>query len=245
MRDHLTLASRLKYFLWRTGVLGSGPIVFQHKDGPRLLVRPDPAGDLITAYEVFVSEIYRPPWKIPADSIRYTVDIGSNIGLSAAYLGRAFPQSKLALFEPHPVHVALLKSQLAANGLTNRAEIFPVAVGAAAGSFHLTDEGTSSTLSHQGGSGTIPVTVIDWLDWAQGRSIDYLKVDAEGAEYPLFFDLRMEGIKARYVVVEWHRTEQYPNGKELMLKRLQALGYETEPGVQTSDLCGLIWGRRR
>jgi FkbM family methyltransferase len=244
LRDHLTPPSRFKYFLWRLGFLGKGAVLFRHGAGPRLLVRPDPAGDLITAYEVFVSEIYRPPWNIPPDAVRSVVDLGGNIGLSAVYFAHKYPEAKLDLFEPHPAHVALLRRQIAANRLESRVQVHPVAAAVAEGSLYLRDAGTSSALESKADSGTIPVAVIDWLDWAHGRQIDLLKIDVEGAEYPIFLDPRIAQIRFRWLVVEWHRTDSFPTGKTLMQKRLQELGLETAPGVETSDLCGLIWARR-
>ncbi len=118
LRDLFTLASRLRYLGWRAA-RSSREFRASLQTGERLIFRPAPATDLGVAYEVFVSEAYRPPRPLRRE-VHTIVDVGANVGYATVYLASRYPAARIIAFEPHPRHVGQLAKQLRANDLDRR-----------------------------------------------------------------------------------------------------------------------------
>ena len=78
-----------------------------------------------------------------------------------------------------------------------------------------------------------------------GVTIDLLKMDIEGSEYPLLADSRFERLDVKALVVEWHVTAEHPasEGRDWCLERLHQLGYQTQITCDEVDH-GIIWAFR-
>ena len=119
------------------------------------------------------------------------IDVGANFGYYSMLLGDLVgPGGKLLAIEPNPLVAELLRRSLVANGLTERTELVVAALGA--------DEGGSATLfvpdgepknarivsavpGLPGATHEIGVRRLDALT-TDYHKIDFLKIDAEGAE---------------------------------------------------------------
>jgi FkbM family methyltransferase len=94
----------------------------------RLLVRANAGADAFIHSEVFGHEYYCLPLEEPPATI---LDLGANIGLSAVYFSRLFPNAQIACVEPIPQNLRLLEKNLELNAVT--ATVFAAAIDAADG----------------------------------------------------------------------------------------------------------------
>ena len=130
------------------------------------------------------------------------IDAGGNIGMSAIWFKREYPHSRVTVFEPDPQLVLVLERNL------DRAGITDVKVEHAAA--WITD--STVTFDNQGqdkgavrpGQG-IEVRSVD-LAAGLPESVDLLKLDVEGAEYPIIDRLHLSGAlrRVRNLVAEFH-----------------------------------------
>ncbi len=232
----------MRYLVWRFGWQRASPIVVRLREGPWIKVRPAPSTDLITAFEIFVSQLYEPPSPLP--DVSCICDLGANVGYSVVSFCHRFPNARVFAFEPHPVHAQLVRDHLALNHLTARVELLPVAAGTAASTAWLTDNESSSEVREQSTTGAHQIAVMDWLAWAGTRVIDLLKIDIEGSEKPLLADPRFRQLQVRLLVLEWHFDATGGSLHEAQLA-LAAAGYEMIHSVQDTPHCLLVWARRK
>lgn len=113
------------------------------------------------------------------------VDVGANAGYFSLLWAAQAPSARVIAFEPAPRNVALLRENVASNGLADRVDIRPLAAGEARGTlrFHLGPDaqtGWGSFSAYVGGR-TLDVPVVR-LDETVDEPIRLLKVDAEGAD---------------------------------------------------------------
>lgn len=118
----------------------------------------------------------------PVDRV---VDLGANTGLSSRFLLNRFPGAQLVAVEPDDGNVAVLRENL--DPLGRSARIIPACIGAYERPVALLGVREDGYSMHDDPAGGIDVvtmeTIVDHLD---GRRIDVLKVDIEGAERELF-----------------------------------------------------------
>jgi FkbM family methyltransferase len=173
----------------------------------RLCLRNNTGADAFIHSEVFEHQYYRLPLVHRPATI---LDLGANIGLSAVYFARLFPDAVLACLEPAPDNLRLLCRNLALNGV--RAAVMAAAVDAKDRPLMLElrgrdyehkiveacEHGARPTLRVAGVS--VP-TILRHLSWDR---IGLLKVDIEGHEAALFAgDCDwLERVDA--MCIEWH-----------------------------------------
>jgi FkbM family methyltransferase len=149
-----------------TGIVA--PLVYSHHD-------------VFTLHEIFGREDYR-----AGPDLGVTVDIGSNIGISALYFLTRNRTSRCYLHEPVPRNVERLRANLA--GYEERYALQEVAVAAGGGMVDFTVESTG----RYGGIGVagaerirVPCRAVAEVVGevlAHEGAIDLLKIDSEGAE---------------------------------------------------------------
>lgn len=227
-RDLLTRKSRLEYLAWRL-LRRRTPLEIQFRHGERIAIRALPAEDYGTAMEVFLDEVYKYPKQTPP-LVQHIVDLGSNVGCSCVYWLRQFPSSQITAFEPHPVHVNLLRSNLARNGLTPQVAVHHAAVGSRPGQALLTDQGLSSRVVDGTPLKAYKVPIVDFFSVIGSTPIDILKIDIEGAEYQLLSDERFASLPIKTIVMEWHPTDEYSgeSGAAWCRQKLTSYGYTIE-----------------
>jgi len=164
------------------------------------------------------------------------IDIGAYIGDTALLFIRGGAKEVCAV-EPSPANLELLKINIEQNHFSDKVHLFPVAISDQDGTmrFAIDEENpdthhlsalSESIIPLQGRWRNIrTVEVTAWtferllreLGW---ETIDFVKVDCEGGEYPLFLQTSPELLrKVKTYYVEYH------NGIELLEKRLSEIGY--------------------
>lgn len=254
LRDKLTWLSRIRYLIWRTGVLGR-EVNVRLASGNWFILSGFPY-ELGIAYEIFVAEGYRPPERVQEILARRIVDVGSNVGYTIAYWAEHFPKAHIEAFEPHPDHLHKLRRSIALNNLEDRVTVYGAAAGTANGVAELADRGVASAVITDGQpSGIVrhkmvPIQVVDFFETVGPKTIDLLKLDCEGAEFDLLMDPRFAQLNVRNLVMEWHETPTHPTAEQDLSERLRELGWElqTRPEMSTGPLygtelmrSGLLW----
>ena len=254
LRDHLTVTSLARYLAWR-GLKSSSPLPVELKSGERIVLRPPPATDLETAFEVFVLRIYDPVLGAVSRPARI-VDVGANVGYTCVHWGHAFAGARITAFEPHPRHVLALKQNLELNHLERNVEVLEAAAGIAAGRAAFLDAenesglvasgrpASSERVAAAGAPGELDVKVVDFFGAVGDAPLDVLKMDIEGGEYPILADPRFATLRVRVIALEWHVTPAQPDGKRWCEERLRGLGYAVSEGKGGTRTNGMLFGVR-
>ena len=166
----------------------------------------DGASFLAAYKEIFLTEIY----KFTADSeTPYILDCGANVGVSVLYLKKLYPRAKIVAFEPDPIIFDILKKNIEAFELTdvtlvnkalwNADTILSFAADGADGGHVVNEVGNTNDVG--------AVSLKPFLS----PTVDFLKIDIEGAEDVVLEDIAPLLSRVRNLFVEYHsaaRTEQ-------------------------------------
>lgn len=164
-------------------------IRFRYPDPIGLLVlhlRANNGADAFVHSEVFENHYYRLPLRSAPATI---LDLGANIGLSAIYFARCYPESRIACVEPMPGNLKLLIRNLQANAV--EAEVIAAAIDAkdgvvameygAADYGHKIAAAAPSNVALEVAGVSVP-SIMRRLGWDR---IGLLKIDIEGHEHAL------------------------------------------------------------
>ena len=216
------------------------------------LVTFRPRLDLQVAREQISMEGYAPPAEVRAavKDIRPSriLDLGANIGLYTLSALARDPDVTVVAVEPDPDNLALLRRNVAQNGLEGAVEVVAAAAGIglgrvrfAAGQRELSHVVYGDTEEPEGG---IDVDVVDVFELARG--CDLLKIDIEGGEWPILRDPRFATLDASLIVMEWHEPNANASSPKLEAERLlRAAGYEVVHHGRDVPWAGEIWAYRR
>ena len=186
--------------------------------------------DLLVLEQVFLDQEYNFD-AAPAEPIRYIVDLGSNIGVTALMWAERFPSAHMVLVEPDPENFALLEKSTA--GFRDRCTCIQAAVSATRGStsfFRSAREYSHSIVKTSDTVSEIPVrtvTLSDVLDAAGFPRIDLLKMDIEGGETAVMPTLGCLRGAIRYLIAELH----WPYTPQLFAEHCALAGLRTADSV--------------
>ncbi len=228
LRDLMTLPSRLGYLTWRA-TNSRREVIVRLRSGERLIMRPGPSQDIEVAKDIFVGEMYRATRPLSPETIDCIVDVGANVGYSVVYFCNRYHRAQILAFEPHPIHLNLLKRALVLNRIATSVTLYPVAAGVANGEGFLIDVGSSSRIAGANDTGDIPVPVADFFEVLGDRTVGLLKLDCEGSEYALIMDPRFAKLRVHAMIMEWHSTSAHPKADRELFNRLESLGWELDP----------------
>jgi FkbM family methyltransferase len=187
---------------------------------PRLALRLDVRGvmDIWSIKETLLDRFYE-RYGCPIQDGWKIIDIGGGIGDFTILASRDFPANQVIAYEPTPQSFTLLQSNLAANRVIN-AQAFNEAIWSSTGTLEidtsLGEPGQFVSKDRRGESanganserGKVIVASIPFSE-ASHRSgwqtVDLLKIDAEGAEYEILFNLPDEIlVKIQRMIMETH-----------------------------------------
>jgi FkbM family methyltransferase len=198
--------------------------------------------------EIFIDRCYTPAWFYRADPSHTVLDVGANIGLFALYLSGLAPGIRIFAFEPHAATFERLLSNVTENDLGRSVFAQRLAVGRKSGEVRFSgkiglDSGHEAATPNGSGAAVACIDVSAALELAEGRRIDLLKVDTEGAEAEIiaFAPVAVWPLIAR-VVVEYHDLLK----RDQVVQSLEQSGYQCRvaPSRGFEDHLGLIYAWR-
>ena len=141
--------------------------------------------DVTTLFQVFFAEEYNVRFKTPPGIV---IDCGANIGLSAVYFANQFPEAKIIAIEPDENNFKFLEENTIPypNVICLQKAVWPYSQ-----KLEIVDPGKGNwglqTKEPGNGAGKIDtITIDEIMQQFQLDSIDFLKIDIEGAEKELF-----------------------------------------------------------
>ena len=159
------------------------------------------------------------------------VDVGCHFGYFSFFAAlNLAPQARILALEPSPANFATLQKNLGQNSFHN-IEAFSIGLDATSGerTFY---GGTSYNHSFFSGAKKNPTTITtrslkDFMTAEKVQHIDFLKLDCEGAEYPILLNADKETLdKITTLSLEFHDlpTEGYHSLQ--IIRHLKAHGFE-------------------
>ena len=184
----------------------------------------DPVGFLHSVEEIFYGEVYRFKSR---NSSPFIIDAGANIGLSIMYFKRLFPDARIIAYEPDKAIFQLLASNV------SRMKFENVDLRNAAAWI----ENTTLTFYSEGSlAGS---TEIDFLSKGEASvvraerlrdiltqmPVDFLKIDIEGAENSLLFDIKDMLGNVDHLFFEYHSQPLRPQRLGELLELVRQAGF--------------------
>jgi len=175
------------------------------------------------------------------------LDLGGNIGLFGAWVCGRWPGARITSYEPDPGNARLLARTIAVNGLGPRWDVVEAAVATSSGqTAFAAGEFADSHIADDPDEPAITVPTVDMFEL--DHSVDLLKMDIEGGEWPILASSRLPSLRARFLLLEWHgpRRKQPGPAHEVVVRRLREVGYEQiqEAGRDYEDDVGVLWAWR-
>lgn len=164
--------------------------------------------------EIFQDQIYKFQVTHPDPLI---IDAGANMGLSVLYFKHLYPQARVVAFEPDQKIFQLLRQNVAQQGYT-QVDLRNTAAWIADTNLEFFSEGAlagSTEVAFKKGGEKYTVPAERLKNWLQ-QPVDFLKIDIEGAENTVLFDLQEDLGQVGHLFLEYHSV----TGKEQLLGEL-------------------------
>ena len=202
-----------------------------------MVIYHDPTDNIGDAfYEIFVRQCYTDGNFYQPDSHDVVFDLGANIGVFALYLASSAFGIQIHCFEPSADALTRLLKNVAANGLTSSVHAYPFALFNECCTRELLDAWSTAcksfffnpnTWSSQGSSIANCITLAEALKIAGVQTVDFIKMDVEGAEVEVIESLDFETWKQlRKLAIEYHEDIR-PNCLATIDHILQENGFST------------------
>ena len=151
------------------------------------------------------------------------IDCGSNIGLSALYFHSIYPQVQLTCIEADPKIASILEQNLKANNL--KAEIIAKAAWIHDEGVSFSSEGSDSGSIKENSNTTLTPSLRLKTLLNSYESIDFLKMDIEGAENLVIPDCADELRKVDKLFLEYHASFNEDQHLDKLLSILKSAGF--------------------
>jgi len=186
-------------------------------DGIKLVVRAQnfftKTSDIFMAYECIIKDTYRLN-EVKSAGINYILDIGGHMGSFSLAAANRFPKAKIISFEPSPSNHRIFKKNIVANNLKN-ITLFNKAVTSHGKDVSIyIDPINSAANSLYTGKGKVvkaPSMSLDKIFKKNKiKKCDFLKIDAEGAEYDILLNARINTLKKiQNIAIEYHDPKYF------------------------------------
>jgi FkbM family methyltransferase len=227
-----------KLFFDYAGMIKPGRYTLKLRNGLKVILRSH-TGDKSRVKEILLKNNYL-KYNESLNNYSVVFDIGANIGLFTIIIGFKYPGVKIHAFEPEEENYKLLLEQIKINNLTN-VYASKTAIGAKEEKFRLfksTNTGGHTLIGDSNFKSKNKITqdfemvnsttLINYLAQNNINNISFLKMDIEGGEYDVFFNLANEDfLKIEQIAMEYHFVNDKKNGSELE-KLFIGMGYLTK-----------------
>jgi len=201
--------------------------------------------DVLILDELFSQKEYRFPEAVWARLAKITgqlqvADLGANIGLFGAWILGHFPDAEILSVEPDPDNARIHRRAIEANGRAAQWRL--IEAGAATGPGTISFATGSFTLSQAAPPGEgVEIDAVDVFPLIAGA--DLVKIDIEGAEWPLLRDPRFGELEAAAVVLEYH-PEGTESAGDAALQLLEKAGFSAVSHHPKGEDVGVVWALR-
>jgi FkbM family methyltransferase len=189
------------------------------------------SGDVFILWETFNHDAYvHKGFEMePRDVV---VDIGAHIGIFAVYAARKVSKGTVLSYEPEPDSCQYLQKNKEQNSLSNL-KIFNLAITSTGGAvdLHISSSNTGAHSIYAVDTKRIikvpSVTLEDVLAQNALERINYLKMDAEGAEFDVILNTPRDVLhKVDKIVMEYHDFLSTGHSHGQIVRRLQSCGFQ-------------------
>lgn len=147
------------------------------------------------------------------------IDCGSNVGVTATYFSKLFPNADIIAFEADPATAEVLKKNLQANGIKNVQVIEKAVWTDNRGVAFAPDHADGGSIYSSGEKINVPsLRIKDFIQ--ERRQVDMLKIDIEGAETAVIADCAEALQKIHYIMLEYHSWKNRPQDLDVILNTL-------------------------
>lgn len=185
----------------------------------------DGHGFLLSLKEIFVEQVYK---FAPRRASPLIIDAGSNIGLSVIYFKEIAPLSRIIAFEPDPLMFSLLEGNIRGRDY-NDIELHQSAAWSENTELTFYPEGSlagSSELDFKGEGKSCRVKAERLRDFIPSNDrVDFLKIDIEGAENTVIFDLSDKLESVDNIFLEYHSIVGKPQRLGEILSVVEKAGF--------------------
>jgi len=201
------------------GLIDEGRIInYVLRSGLQFRVRAG-TGDRIAINNIWVKNAFM----VRLDDVRKcstVIDVGAHIGAFSIFVASLARHAKVYSYEPEPSNYALLKENIKINGFEGKIRPLNLAVLASRGTakLYLRDRSISHSTTAAacvGGSTGIEVPCVSLEDIFEDNHLDrcdLLKINAEGAEYPILLNASEEILsRVRILCVQCHEIDDKRN----------------------------------
>lgn len=176
----------------------------------------------------------------PTDTI---IDIGGHIGSFSIWAAKQAHRGRVFTFEPNPENFLLLKENKEINQASNL-EIFNMAVSETIGEITLFNS-VHQNMGHSIYEYSLPnqtkvkTTMLDEILRSNNiQKVDLLKIDAEGAEYPILLNASPRTLqKIEKIILEYHDYLNHGHTYQDIKKHLETNGFKV-------DVSGSLYRRK-
>ena len=209
--------------------------------------------DKLTILEVWKTKTYiDQDFNINKNDV--VVDIGANIGAFSVLAARKASDGRVFAYEPNKKNYSLLLKNKSLNNLRNLL-VFNLAVAGKNGHVNLFISKLNDcahSICNADSKNSVKVKSIRLRDiFAMNnlKKIDYLKIDAEGAEYDILLNTPAKIIrKVDKIVLEYHDNLNHGHGYKDLKEYLEGNGFKVEVGgnflIRKIFSMGMIKARR-
>lgn len=208
------------FFADHFNLIKKDKIILKLRNGVKYIARTGTV-DKNIINETWLHKVYTPDgFKInEGDTV---IDIGAHIGAFSLFASKYAKKGKVFSFEPVPDNFEILAENIALNTADN-----VIAVNKAVSDkngkqkifLNNKNTGRHSLYSQRADAGAINIDVIsldNFISKNKIKSIDFLKMDCEGSEYPILFNSSKNTLKKiNKISMEYHNLDEKNNGRVL------------------------------
>jgi len=220
-------------------------VIFETKNNFKIKIRVN-STDLMALTHVWLIEEYSyPGFEIKENDL--IIDIGAHIGLFSLHSSQYCKNGKILSFEPVKENYELLVENIRLNKIKN---IYPFNMAVSENDSDVTlflnkDESGHSMFSSEGESIKVKSTSLKTIfEENKLQNCNFLKLDCEGAEYPIIDSLSREHFnKIEKMIIEYHLADTKPELLTTLKSKLKTFSYSIHIKTLFSDI-GFLYAKK-